>query len=142
MAAAPASRLGNPVQVIQLLMLGSAATLFLGGLLSDIAYARSYEIQWTNFAAWLIAGAMVFTGVALAGSLIEAVLPRVRRRAALLLLVMVLVIFVLGLVNSFIHTRDAWGSMPSGLVLSILVTLLALATTGFRLASLRTGAEA
>ncbi len=50
----------RPVKSIHLLhavLLAATLPLFLGGLLSDIAYALSYEIQWSNFAAWLIAGA-------------------------------------------------------------------------------------
>ena len=38
------------------LLLAGAVPLFLGALLSDITYARSYKIQWSNFASWLIAG--------------------------------------------------------------------------------------
>ena len=61
----PADR--NPRRTIHPLhavILASAFPLFLGGLLSDMAYRSSYEIQWSNFAAWLIAGAMVFAGLA------------------------------------------------------------------------------
>lgn len=43
-------------------LLAGAAPLFLGALLSDIAYARSYQIQWISFASWLIAGALVVAG--------------------------------------------------------------------------------
>lgn len=47
------------------LLLAGSVPLFLGALLSDIAYYNSYQIQWSNFAAWLIAGALVFCGLAL-----------------------------------------------------------------------------
>ena len=43
----------------------SAAPLFLGALLSDWAYASSHEIQWVNFAAWLIAGGLLIASPAL-----------------------------------------------------------------------------
>ena len=33
--------------------------LFLGALLSDAAYASSYEVQCINFAEWLIAGGLL-----------------------------------------------------------------------------------
>ena len=46
-------------------LLAGAVPLFLGALLSDITYARSYQIQWSNFASWLIAGALVFAGFAI-----------------------------------------------------------------------------
>lgn len=45
----------HPIHVV---LLAGIIPLFLGGLLSDIAYASSYEIQWNNFASWLIAGAL------------------------------------------------------------------------------------
>jgi uncharacterized membrane protein len=45
------------------------------------------------------------------------------------LLLLVLAIFVLGLVNAFVHARDAWATMPTGLVLSLSVAALACAAT-------------
>lgn len=104
-----------------------AAPLWLGGLLSDIAYARTYEIQWINFAAWLIAGAMVFTGLALAWSVVQAAIDRGRNRQGLLLAGILLIAFVLGLVDNLVHAKDAWATMPEGLVWSLIVTLLSLA---------------
>src|SRR3546814_18174019 len=59
-------------------LLAGELPLFLGGLLSDIGYAASYQIQWTNFASWLIAGALVFSGFALLWALVD--LIRARRR--------------------------------------------------------------
>ena len=56
-------------------LLISSVPLFLGGLLSDWAYSSSYEIQWTNFASWLIAGALVFAGFALLWAFIELLRP-------------------------------------------------------------------
>src|SRR5690606_37920327 len=46
-------------------LLAATVPLFLGALLSDAAYTRTQEIQWTNFASWLIAGGLVFAGAAL-----------------------------------------------------------------------------
>src|SRR3546814_21117382 len=60
-------------------LLAGGLPLFLGGLLSDIGYAASYQIQWTNFASWLIAGALVFSGFALLWALVD--LIRARRRS-------------------------------------------------------------
>ena len=36
-------------------LLAGTVPLFLGALLSDIAYGQTYQIQWANFASWLIA---------------------------------------------------------------------------------------
>ena len=60
-------------------LLVAAVPLFLGGLLSDLAYSSNYQIQWSNFAAWLLAGAMVFTGFAFLWSVIDLVRTRPRR---------------------------------------------------------------
>ena len=121
-------------------LLSGAVVLFLGGLVSDLAYADSYQIQWANFASWLIAFAMVFTGFALLWSVVDSLRGR-RRGWPLACLVLLVAMFILGLVNSFVHARDAWGSMPEGLVLSVIVTLLAIIATGLGFSSLRTGAR-
>lgn len=121
------------------MFLAATLPLFLGGLLSDLAYANSYEIQWSNFAAWLVAGGMVFAGVALIWSLIDLLRSRARRGAPLVYFLLLLAIFVLGLINSFQHARDAWGIMPGGLVLSAIVTALTVLATWIGFSSLRQG---
>lgn len=138
----PNYRSPTGVHLLHLVFAGGAAALFLGGLLSDIAYARTYEVQWLNFAAWLIAGAMVFTGLALAWSLGELALGRGRDRRGLTGLLLLLAMFVFGLINSFMHARDAWGTMPAGLLWSLVVTALALAALWIAVSAPRTGAPA
>jgi uncharacterized membrane protein len=122
------------------LLLASTVPLFLGGLLSNIAYASSYEVQWLNFAAWLIAGAMVFTGLALLWALIDLVRAHRRRGRPLVYFLLLLAMFVLGLVNSFVHAQDAWATMPSGLVLSAIAAVLTILATWIGFSSLRVGA--
>lgn len=125
--ATPTTRPARTTQPLHAVLLTCSFPLFLGGLLADIAYARTYQIQWTNFAAWLIAGAMGFTGLALAWSVFEAVRSAFRERRTLVGFLLVSATFLVGLLNSLMHARDAWGSMPSALVLSIMVTMLAAA---------------
>lgn len=137
---APASRPAGLAHPLHAVLTTSAFPLFLGGALSDIAYARTYEVQWLNFAAWLIAGAMVFTGLALAWSLLLAILRAFRDRRTLIALLLLAAIFVLGLLDSFMHARDAWAAMPSGLILSLIVTVLAAAATWLVAWSPRRGA--
>ena len=55
--------LGAPLHPLHAALLVCAVPLFIGALLSDLAYSSSYEIQWKNFASWLIAGALVFNGL-------------------------------------------------------------------------------
>ncbi|MBW8784241.1 MAG: hypothetical protein JF593_06335 [Novosphingobium sp.] len=119
-------------------MLAGTVPLFLGGLLADLAYGSTMEMQWSNFAGWLIAGAMVFTGFALLGALIA--LIRVRRGWPLLCFVLLLAAFVLGLIDSFVHARDAWAMMPDATILSAIVLVVAILATWAGFASLRAGA--
>ena len=120
-------------------LLAGTVPLFLGALLSDIAYYQTYQIQWSNFAAWLIAGALLFCG--LAGLFALANLLRADRKAGrpTVYFLLLLVTWALGLVNAFEHVKDAWAVMPSGLVLSAVVTLLACVTTWVGLTNLRSG---
>ncbi|MDR7335292.1 hypothetical protein [Roseateles asaccharophilus] len=111
----------------------SALPLFLGALLSDWAYSASFQPQWINFASWLIAGALVLAGLALAWALVDVL----RRRANVVYLLLLLATFVLGFVNALIHARDAWATMPTGLALSAVVLVLAAVAGGMGLAGWR-----
>lgn len=111
------------------ILLSGTIPLFLGGLASDLAYSSSYQVEWSHFASWLIAGGLVFGGFALLWAIID--LIRADRRGSHLLLYMLLLLatWVVGFVNSLIHAKDAWATMPMGLILSAIVVLLALAAT-------------
>ena len=119
-------------------LLAAAVPLFLGALLGDWAYWKSYEIQWSNFASWLVAGGMVFLGIALVCALID-VFRAGRRGRALVHFALLLVAFVLGFINALVHARDAWAVMPSGIVLSVVVLLLVAVATAMAFAGLRAG---
>jgi uncharacterized membrane protein len=116
----------------------SALPLFLGAMLSDWAYASSYEVQWTNFASWLIAGGLVFAGVALLWAAVDVLgSSATRHRGGAIYLLLLLASFVLGLVNALVHAKDGWAAMPVGMVLSVVVLLLAAAASAAGLAALR-----
>lgn len=121
--AAPYHRVSRPtLHPLHAVLLAGAFPLFLGGLLSDLAYGASYEVQWTNFASWLIAGGLVFSGFALAWAVID--WARSREGRLLLNALLLLAAWVLGFVNALVHAKDAWAAMPSGLVLSIITVVL------------------
>jgi uncharacterized membrane protein len=105
-------------------LLGGTVPLFLGALLSDIAYYKTYQIQWSNFASWLIAGGLLFCGLALLGALLRLVRAEQKSGRPVVVVVLLVVTFLLGLVNAFQHAKDAWAAMPAGLILSIVVALL------------------
>lgn len=121
------------------IFLAGTVPLFLGGLLSDIAYAQSYQIQWANFAAWLIAGALVFCGLALLCAVINLIRAEHKGGRPVLYFLLLLVTWVLGLVNAFEHAKDAWAVMPSGMILSVIVTVLSLIAAWVGLTNLRSG---
>ncbi|WLH82210.1 DUF2231 domain-containing protein [Pseudomonas sp. FP2338] len=139
MTTRPAYPLVRPGPLHSTLLAGTVP-LFLGALLSDIAYGQTYQIQWANFASWLIAGALVFCGFALLFALVNLVRAEHKggRPAAYFLLL--LITWVLGLVNAFQHAKDAYAMMPVGLVLSVIVTVLAIVATWIGLTNLRSGA--
>lgn len=127
------------VHPVHAVLLAGSVPLFLGALLSDIAYSASYQIQWSNFASWLIAGGLVFGGLAVLCAVID--LFRADRRGwrPLLYTVLLLATWGLGLINALIHGKDAWAAMPAGLILSVIVLVLACAVTWAGFSSLRVG---
>jgi hypothetical protein len=120
-------------------LLAGAVPLFLGGLLADLAYGASAEVQWSNFAAWLIAGAMVFTGLSLLWAFVAMLRGRAWRSWPAWCFLLLLAAFVLGLIDSFVHARDAWGIMPTAPILSGIVTAVIIVAAAVGLASLRVG---
>lgn len=121
-------------------LLAGTVPLFLGALLSDIAYGQTYQIQWANFASWLIAGALVFCGFALLFALVNLVRAEHKGGRPVAYFLLLLGTWVLGLVNAFQHAKDAYAMMPTGLVLSAIVTVLAIVATWIGLTNLRSGA--
>lgn len=121
-------------------LLAGSLPLFLGALLSDWAYAGSYQIQWTNFASWLIVGGLVFAGFALLWSFIDLIRASHRGGRRLLYFLLLLATFVLGFINALVHAKDAWAKMPDALILSIIVLILAAAATWAGFSTLRAGA--
>lgn len=119
-------------------LLGMATALFLGALISDLAYARTFEVQWANFSSWLIAGGLTVGAIVVAVAAIGLFRRRDGARPGLLLALLALM-WILGLLNALVHARDGWAMMPAGLILSLIVTLLALAAAGIGLR--RTRAE-
>jgi len=116
----------------------SSLPLFLGALLGDWAYARSFQVQWTNFASWLIAGGLVFVGLALLWAVVDVLRSAAaRHRRGVLYPLLLLASFALGFVNALVHAKDGWAAMPAGLVLSAVVLLVAAAASAIGLAGLR-----
>lgn len=122
------------------ILLFSSLPLFLGALLSNWAYAVSYQVQWTNFASWLIAGGLVFAGAALLWAVIDILRSRATRvRRGMLYLLLLASTVAVGFFNSLVHAKDGWAAMPAGLWLSLVVLVLGLVASWIGLSVLRPG---
>ncbi len=135
MVAISVSRPSRPLHPLHSILLAFPFALFLSALISDIAYWRTFEIQWANFSSWLIAGGLFVGAFAVLWALVN-MFRQGTGRAAVYFLVL-LITWVLGFINALVHAKDAWATMPEGLYLSAVVSLLALVAawigySGFR----------
>lgn len=112
------------------ILLAFTVPLFLGALISDIAYSGTFQIQWSNFSSWLIAGGLLGGGFAMLWALID--LVRFRNSGTMRPMIyfsLLLVMWVIGCINALVHAKDAFATMPGGLYLSVVTALLALVAT-------------
>ena len=104
---------------------------FVGALITDVAYWRSAQMMWADFSAWLLAIGLVMGGLAAVAGLVDFLGNRLIRTQAPAWPHMLgnIVVLLLALLNSFVHTRDAWTSVvPLGMTLSSITVLVMLAT--------------
>jgi uncharacterized membrane protein len=125
-------------------LLAGTVHLFLGALLSDIAYWLSYEIQWSNFASWLIVGGLIFAGLALLFAIVDLFRSDDREHntavsSPLVYFLLLLATWVLGFINALVHAKDVWAIMPAALILSVIIAILALLATGIGFLRYRRG---
>jgi uncharacterized membrane protein len=101
---------------------------FIGALLTDIAYSRTADMMWLDFASWLLLAGLI--GGGFAGAVLLVVLIRVgrgRTGALTAHFVLLLAAWITEMFNSFIHARDGWTAVvPTGMMLSIAATVLSL----------------
>jgi len=104
---------------------------FILALLSDIAYWRNAHPQWHNFAEWLLFGGLVVGGLVLLVEVVGLVF-RFNARAqgpGWTHAIGLLIVLVLGVVNSFVHARDGWTAIvPQGLILSAVMVVVMMIT--------------
>jgi uncharacterized membrane protein len=110
-------------------LLGAAGAFLVSGFLSDWAYFSDNQIQWKNFADWLIIGGLVFAGFALLWALIDLFRSSLDRGRRIIAFGLLLAAFILGIVDELVHAKDAWASMPDALIISGFVAVLAVAAT-------------
>lgn len=71
MVATSARWLSRPLHPLHAILLAFPFPLFLGTLLSDIAYWRTFQIQWSNFSQWLNAAGLLVGAFAVLWALIN-----------------------------------------------------------------------
>ncbi len=113
---------------------------FSGALLSDIAYVRDPNIQWSNFSSWLLAFGILFLGLAILVSITRFVVSLGRKRFSndWLSGLFIVATSMAALFDNFIHSHDGWTSVwPVGLLLTGISVLLLMVAMLLKLASLK-----
>lgn len=116
----------RPLHPLHAIFLAFPPPLFLGAWLTDLAYRATFQVQWVNFSSWLIAFGLLVGAFALLWAIIGILAAGGQRRGRrLVYLLSLAAMWVLGLVNAFVHGKDAYAVMPEGLYLSAIVAILA-----------------
>lgn len=119
---------GHPVLLV---LVSFPIAGFCGALATDIAYAETANIMWSDFSDWLLAAALVMGSIAALVWLVDVLAHRDARLPGLSWPVVIgsALVLVLGLFDNFVHSRDAWTSIvPTGLTLSAIIVVLMLIT--------------
>jgi uncharacterized membrane protein len=114
----------HPQWLLHPFFVSMGGPLLIAAFGSDIMYAQTSLMQWSNASEWLIAIGLVFALLAAITLLIE-VLLGIARPIRWLDFLLLTIAALLSLVNAFVHSRDAWTSVvPVGLWLSGISALL------------------
>lgn len=117
------------------ILLGFIVPFSLAGLISDWRFYSTYEIQWLNMADWMVTGSLIGGGLALAWYLVHTTRRGLwRDRPHLIAVVLLAVFFLVQFLNALTHAKDNFATMPGGLILSVITTIIAIAAAfmGFR----------
>ena len=100
-------------------------------LFSDLAYWKTAAMQWANMSAWLLVIGLVVAVFAVIAGLIDIIASRGVRslRTVWIHTAGNAVVLVLAILDSFVHSRDAYTSVvPLGLLLSLLIVVIMVCT--------------
>lgn len=121
-------------------LVAAGATLLIATLFTDYLYWDTLLFQYNNFSGWLLTGGLVLSALAAIAFVIDLLLGRVGR-IAWLRFAGLAVAALLGILNAFVHSRDAYTAViPQGITLSAIVAAILLAVGiggGWSLASHR-----
>lgn len=101
---------------------------FVAAWIFDILYIKTFQIMWTDAASWLIAIGLLITIIPRLIHLVQVFVTQRHRTsgAEKLHFWLWLVAIVLAIFNAFVHSRDAYAVVPSGVILSTAVVILLL----------------
>ena len=99
---------------------------FVAALIFDIIYFRSGEVLWNKGAAWLLTFGLLFAIVPRLINLVQVWLTSKQwaTRADRLDFWLNLVAIGAAILNAFVHSRDAYATMPAGVWLSVCTVVL------------------
>jgi uncharacterized membrane protein len=99
---------------------------FVAALIFDVIYSKSATMQWDKGAAWLIVFGLLFAIVPRLVNLTQVWITSRRSAPSAEKLDFWLNLFaiVAAIVNAFVHSRDAYAVVPTGLWLSVCTVLL------------------
>ncbi len=122
-------------------LVAAGATLLMATLATDILYWQTLLFQYDNASQWLLAAGLVLAALAAIAFVIDLALGRVGR-VAWPRFAGLAIATLLGLLNAFVHSRDAYTAVvPQGITLSAVVTVILLVVGlggGWSLAARRT----
>jgi uncharacterized membrane protein len=99
---------------------------FVAALIFDIIYAKTAVMLWDKGAAWLIVFGLLFAVVPRLVNLTQVWVTsrRSTTRTDKLDFWLNLFAILVAIVNAFVHSRDAYAVVPTGLVLSVCTVIL------------------
>ncbi len=107
-------------------LVGAGATLLIATLFTDYLYWETLLFQYNNFSGWLLTGGLILALLAAIAFVVDLARGRVGR-VAWLRFAGLAVAVLLGVLNAFIHSRDAYTAViPEGITLSAVVAVLLL----------------
>ena len=129
-----------PAPLVHPPLVAMAAVLLIATLATDLLYWQTQLFQWNNFSIWLLTAGLILAAVAGLALLLDVA----RRRLSSVAWVRFAgftAAAALGVLNAFIHSRDAYTAVvPDGLTLSAAITVI-LISLGWRGWSLRRSAS-
>jgi uncharacterized membrane protein len=99
---------------------------FVAALIFDIIYSKTAVMLWDKCAAWLIVFGLLFAVVPRLVNLTQVWVTsrRTATRTDKLDFWLNLIAIVVAIVNAFVHSRDAYAVVPTGLWLSVCTVIL------------------